>query len=500
MSLHAELTPEALAKLRAQRRNSTISSMIIAFLTIVLMVLVLGYILLPSFTRETPVIITYQSGAETTEIEQRKVTTTVQRRPSAPSLSMARVLAAASASPIAVPVPDIDLPEPAVDFGDGNDFGDGWATAGDGMGGGGFGTIPNSMRKRCSPAERMQRLLEAGGTEACEEAVVKGLRWLRSTQSADGSWAGSHQAAMTGLALLAFLGHCETPLSEEFGETVLKAIVYLVNLGAKDGRLAMNPQDRHWPYEHSIATYALAEAATFSRMLGINIPNLNEVTQKAGQLIIDNQNRSGGWDYAYAKGGNRSGDLSITVWHLQALKACEYSRLKFTGLRKAADDALTYVGRLQHRSGGFGYTDRDTVAGGHDYYTLTGAGVLSFQLFARGSPQAIRNGVRYISEHTRFDYNSRYADLYGHYYEAQAMLNRGGATWARYNELFRDQLLNNQNPDGSWKNPGGGQRLRAAGASFVGGSSMNVHYRTCLAILMLEVYYRFLPGTGGSLR
>jgi hypothetical protein len=27
---------------------------------------------------------------------------------------------------------------------------------------------------------------------------------------------------------------------------------------------------------------------------------------------------------------------------------------------------------------------------------------------------------------------------------------------------------------------------------------MNPHYQTCLATLMLEVYYRFLPGTGSK--
>jgi hypothetical protein len=500
MSLHAQPNPEALAKLRAQRRNSTISSMIIAFLFVVLMFLILGFILLPSLTRESPVIVTYQSGDPTTELEQRKVTTAVQRRPAAPSLSAARVLAAATPSPTSVPVPEFAVPEPTVFFGDGLDFGDGWSAGGDAGGGGGFGTIPNSMRKRCSPEERMQRLLEAGGTKECEDAVVRGLRWLASTQNPDGSWTDNHQAGMTGLALLAFLGHCETPLSLEHGETVLKAIVYLVNLGVKDGRLTNNPQNRHWPYEHGIATYALAEAATFGKMLGINIPNLMEVTQKAGQLIIDNQHQSGGWDYAYATRGSRGGDLSITAWQIQALKACETTGLPFNGLRKAADNAMTYLGRLQNPSGGFGYTDRNTVAGGHDYFTLTGAGVLSFQLLSRGTPRAIRDGVRYIEQNTRFEYHTRYADLYGHYYEAQAMLNRGGTAWARYNALFRDQLLANQNPDGSWKNPGGGNPVRAAGASFVGGSRMAVHYRTCLAILMLEVYYRFLPATGGSLR
>ena len=44
---------------------------------------------------------------------------------------------------------------------------------------------------------------------------------------------------MTGLALLAYFGHCETPVSEEFGDSCMKGIVYLVNLGMKnDGKLA----------------------------------------------------------------------------------------------------------------------------------------------------------------------------------------------------------------------------------------------------------------------
>ena len=31
---------------------------------------------------------------------------------------------------------------------------------------------------------------------------------------------------------------------------------------------------------------------------------------------------------------------------------------------------------------------------------------------------------------------------------------------------------------------------------FKGGGDVSGHYRTCLSALTLEVYYRFLPGTG----
>ena len=77
------------------------------------------------------------------------------------------------------------------------------------------------------------------------------------------------------------------------------------------------------------------------------------------------------------------------------------------------------------------------------------------------------------------------------------MMQRGGEEWKKYNEMFRDQLLNNQNADGSWKAPGGGKKIRAVGAEHLTGNSI---YRTCLCTLMLEVYYRFLSTGGGASR
>jgi hypothetical protein len=98
-------------------------------------------------------------------------------------------------------------------------------------------------------------------------------------------------------------------------------------------------------------------------------------------------------------------------------------------------------------------------------------------------------------DNTRFDYNGECCDLYGHYYESQAMMQLGGEDWKKYNSLFRDQLLANQNPDGSWKVPGGGAKPRAVAPIY----QSDAVYRTCLATLMLEVYYRFLSTGGGGL-
>jgi hypothetical protein len=115
-------------------------------------------------------------------------------------------------------------------------------------------------------------------------------------------------------------------------------------------------------------------------------------------------------------------------------------------------------------------------------------------MWGKENQSAVRKGAKYIAKNSKLKWGTEFADLYGHYYEAQAMMNRGGQEWKDYNAMMRDEVLKNQNPDGTWKSPDG--KLRAVGASFQGGGAQSVFYRTVLCTLMLEVYYRFLPGTG----
>jgi hypothetical protein len=480
MSIHAELSPEALERLHAQRRNSTISSIVIALLVVVLVVLVLGIFLMPSMIREAPTIVTYESNINEDTDDPKKVKTNDQRKPSAPSSAMTKVIVANTASPTTVPVPDVDVTAPSMEFGDGMDFGSGW---GDGSGtGGGFGQIPASMKKRCSMEDRLARLQETGGTPECEEAVVKALRWLKKTQNSDGSWENSNKVAMTGFAILAYLGHCETPASVEFGDSVSRGLAYLIDVGMKnDGRLTTSSLTSNpWVYEHGIATYALAEAYTFCSKMDINIPDLDTVTIKAAEIIMEGQAESGGWVYRFAPA--KDGDNSVGFWQIQALKACSHTGLwPQSKFRSVSRKALGWLDRAQGKNGAIGYRGDANRSPG-----LTGGGVLAFQMWGQARSRSARNGIKYISENSAFNWGQPNANLYYHYYNAQAMLNHGGKAWSDYNKLFRDELLKNQAADGSWNQ---GQ---------IPHGPVNVHMATCMATLMLEVYYRFLPGTGSA--
>ncbi len=483
MSIHAHLSLEAQERLNAQQRNSTISSAIIAILTIVVIAMVLSVFLLPSILKET-VIITYAPPPRPVDlpIKPNPVANPLHRNPTppAPSATQTKVIVAHTLSTISIPAPEVPVMAPSADFGDGEYYGPGGD--GDGIGDTGFEQINPILRARCSAADRMARLLSEGGTPQCEDAVVKALDWLQATQKPDGSWTNDHPVAMTGLALLAYLGHCETPQSHEYGETVLKGITYLIDVGMKnDGRLSnKDATSMQWVYDHGIAAYALAEAHTFCKQLRIPIPHLDKVTKDSIDMIMQGQNDAGGWVYKFASANE--GDNSVGFWQIQAMKAGKHTGLwpaiKFT---KPSRAALEWLEKAQGSNGAIGYRGDANLSPG-----LTGGGVLAFQMWDKGNSNEAKRGIMYLAENSEFEWGQENSNLYYHYYNAQAMINHGGKEWQDYNLRFRDSLLKAQNPDGSWAQAG------------IKHGPVNVHMATCLSTLMLEVYYRFLPGTGGK--
>lgn len=154
MSLHARVTPEAEARLRALRRRSSWSSVLISILVVALLALLLTLWVLVPIGRKHEPIVTYQLPSREKLDEPRKRPTSLQRQPSAPASSMARVITSSSMAPVAIPVADVEVPSVSLDFGSGDDFGEGGFGGGIGAGGGaggGFGSsqpIAGALRGR----------------------------------------------------------------------------------------------------------------------------------------------------------------------------------------------------------------------------------------------------------------------------------------------------------------------------------------------------------------
>jgi hypothetical protein len=214
MSIHA-IKPETEAKIRQQRRASFITSSIIGFLSVFLLMLILSLVLMAPFFKETPTIVTYETNlSEDRELENKKIPVSMERKPSSPSSSMAKVIAAVTNSPTSVPVPDVDVMVPSVDFGDGNDFGDGWGN-GDGFGTGGGGA---SFFNQKVQAERIAYVIDyslsMGGErdKLMRKELVKSVSGLKTGMSyqliffAGPAWVAGDKVEMAGNKSAATIG------------------------------------------------------------------------------------------------------------------------------------------------------------------------------------------------------------------------------------------------------------------------------------------------------
>ena len=315
---------------------------------------------------------------------------------------------------------------------------------------------------------------------ATEMAVMKGLVWLQQNQNSDGSWGDSNSSAMTGLGLLCFLGHGETPESQQFGLTVAKAAQWILDNGTQfEGRLNMAKSfSQPGVYEHGICSYALGEYYTMTQD-----ERVKELFRQAIGYIVQGQGPGGGWGYSYDK---TKDDVSVTGWQIQALKAAHLSKLDIYGVDQSLDKAMACLERMKGPKGGYGYTSPG------DTYSLAGVGILC-QLFWKGERGVLRKGMEWVLEETEkmpVKYKSEHANLYAWYYHTQACLMFGGSAWTKWNRWFQDELVNVQSPDGSWPVPGG----KGHGP---GGAKSKTVWDTTLCILMLEVFYRYMPTTQG---
>lgn len=341
---------------------------------------------------------------------------------------------------------------------------------------GGMKGVPASMRSRCTATQRMSRLRENGGDEKAEDAVVKGLIFLASKQDKKtGAIGTEYTVGMTGLSLLAFLGHCETPESLKFGDTVVKATLFLMNTAMENnGRMTNGEPGDPATYEHAIATYALCELHTMTRASGREIPRLGSVIRKAVGIIVNSQHRDGGWPYGFT--GEGLEDLSVSGWQIQALKAAHNTGERIPGVEQALNTAVNnYLPRIQDSQGAFKYNPGDPA--GRD--SLTSAALLGMKMWNGSDKSEYYRGLRYLTN--RYLNPSPGGNYYTPYYNTQLFFLEGGEAWENYNIKFQPLLLAAQNPDGSWLGTGPRRDDRI----------MN----TAWAVLMLEVYYRYLPTT-----
>ena len=359
------------------------------------------------------------------------------------------------------------------------------------------------------------------GDASTEAAVLKALRWLKKTQQPNGSWNPS-PISNTGLAILAFLAHGETPASKEFGPTVEKAMQFLIDsIGKKKDKtnkevVTFRGADGN-EYATLIATYALCEAYGMTRN-----PNTKIAATQTLQRIVDNQSPTGGWDYGINKSSTRD-DMSFAGWALQALKAGKMAGMHPKGLDECIKKAIKCLKTRNFKGGGFNYTAGGGPTG------LTATGCLAMQLLGFANEPEVKSALEFMRQWnpsfkargkgmTKEEAakvpgpgsNPQYYCYYASQCKYQAGMRQGATagdvkTWQEWNTAMKKLYTQPYNAalkfglkdDGVIKGVDGkdkkvGYWPWVADETCKGGGNTMT---TCLCALQLMVYYRYLPTT-----
>lgn len=341
-----------------------------------------------------------------------------------------------------------------------------------------------------SPGARGAALAGGGGGSATEAAVLRALRWMKKNQASEGYW-GVTKPAMTGLALLAFLAHGETPSSEEFGLTVEMAIKFLLDCAGDGSRFT--GADGH-EYTHPIATYALCEAYGMTQ-----VPDIKYVAEKALERIIKGQHASGGWDYNLKQ--TERDDISYMGWCAQALKAGAAAGLEVDGLAEACKKSIDGMKKNfggDYNGGGFGYTGPSKDHG------LSPVGTLCMQLHGAGNADEVLGSLKTYDTHPKwqtYDLDAQPVgkdSIYYWYYLTQVKFHVGGETWNTWNQKFSPELVRKQiviaKEASGYVDHKGTPRSIGYWDQYKGhGANEGEIFGTALCTLQLEVYYRYLP-------
>jgi len=383
--------------------------------------------------------------------------------------------------------------------------GAGLAALGERLGGQNLAEIPKFYQPRLDP-DRSTRAQRIGASAASELAVERALDWLGRHQDDDGRWNGGiaryddgtpvkndhdftmhcpagetcfgacayweADTALTGLALLTYLGAGYTHTDGRYAEVVGKGLNFLIGQQQPDGDLRGGSRVVGM-YCHAMATLALCEAYALTGDDQMRDPAERAVAFLARARARDQM----AWRYAPLA---PTGDTSILGWVVMGLKSAKEVGIPIPGEQSIRRGTLLWLDQVATgpAKGLARYQPWEPVTP-----TMTAEAWVCRQFLGVGGPgPASTEAAESLLQN---DSDRGPSNVYYWYYATLALYQHGGEPWSRWNAKIRDRIVGLQcssgHQSGSWEPDGS-----------VYGAKGGRIYCTTLAALTLEVYYRYL--------
>lgn len=386
-----------------------------------------------------------------------------------------------------------------------------------------IGDVPEVYRSRLDP-DRSAGALRSGASPASEQAVERALVWLARHQDRDGRWNGGTaryadgtnargedsftihcpagevcygecfyaeaDTAMTGLALLAYLGAGYTHLDGKYKAVVARGLDFLIQSQKADGDLR-GPSKAVGMYCHAMASLAVCEAYALTGDRRLRSP-----AERAVDFIVKARSADG-MAWRYLPGDTRGSDTSILGWIVLVLKSAREVGIVVPPTTTAG--VLKWLDKVAggDRGGLARYQPEEiarTKKDGEITPTMTAEAWVCRQFLGVGGPGSPSDEAAEYLLATNPGRNPM--NIYYWYYGTLSMYQHGGASWDRWNAQVRDALVSRQRSQGHQAGSWDPDETDY-------GSRGGRIYETALATLSLEVYYRYLrlyhePGAGAG--
>jgi hypothetical protein len=360
------------------------------------------------------------------------------------------------------------------------------AVIGTGPGG---SNLPDAYRGR-DPDGKARAIRKYRVSKDTLRTIEAGLWWLAKVQEDDGGWEvrrwggskANERAGVSGLALLAFLGNGYTDSHSRFGSVVRRAVAFLLDRQHSEG------PNRGWfgerMYTQGICTMALCELYTLRGGPDKHDPlqrELKAAAQNGIDYILARQPEHGG--FGYRGGGN---DMSVTGWQVMAMKSALLAKLHVPEQARDRTARLLRVCLAEDYSTPYRFSPTGDTRRGTPRMTAVS---LTCRLFMGRRPNhpECAGQAKWLSRDDRhLDVAHRAQDLYYIYYASMAMFQMRGDYLNEWKNAFDPALRKRQERKGPTR-----------GSWPVEGSAYGSHggrvYTTAMALLSLEVYFKFMP-------
>jgi hypothetical protein len=315
-------------------------------------------------------------------------------------------------------------------------------------------------------------------SEEIRSLIDGGLEWLALQQERSGAWSTGapggtqYRGAMTGYVLLSYMGSGHLPREGPYGESLQRAVDYLVGIVLPDGTIQTDNRG-HYMYSHGVVLLALTQ------VLGqTGDADIRPAIERMVGLTLGAQDGNGGWRYHPRPSG---ADISATVVQVVALRAARDVGIPIA--QEVFDRAADYVRACNiEGTSGFAYMPKLDRPG----YARTAAAAYSLQTLGHYDDPLVAPAIEeLLNTRIRGNQNLGRWITYGDYYATPAMYMVGGEAWAEWYAGLSVKIAADAIRDGDrvyWGNPRGG-----------GSGDNSPIYKTAQHISMLSVPTRFLP-------